>query len=137
MLDEVKLEYGNIFNYIEEESYKTYLYFNDKNYPIKVTSETCDLTKYTFMNDGSMWESNSMEYFFNLIDKKKSYNVVDIGAQSGSYSLYAKYLPKSTFYCFEPFPSTFNLLNDNIKLNNIKMWKHLILQYLINVDLQY
>ena len=120
ILDEVKLEYGNIFNYIEEESYKTYLYFNNKNYPIKVTSETCELTKYTFMNDGSIWESNSMEYFFSLIDKKKSYNVVDIGAQSGSYTLYAKYLPMSTFYSFEPFPSSFRLLNDNIKLNNIK-----------------
>ena len=35
------------------------------------------------------------------------------------YSLYAKYLPKSTFYSFEPFPETYKLLNDNLLLNNI------------------
>lgn len=44
---------------------------------------------------------------------------MDIGAQFGIYSLFAKYLPLSTFYAFEPFPATFELLNDNMTLNNI------------------
>ena len=33
--------------------------------------------------------------------------------------MYAKYLPNSTFYAFEPFFETFQELNNNIKLNNI------------------
>lgn len=98
---------------------KIYYYFEDLNYPIKVTNDTTKLTQYTFLEDGKMWESDSIKNFYNLIDNKGNYNIIDIGAQSGSYSLFAKYLPLSTFYSFEPFPTSFKLLNDNIKLNEI------------------
>lgn len=99
--------------------HKTYYYFEDLNYPIKVTNETTQLTKFTFLEDGKMWESESIKNFYNLIDNRCDYNIIDIGAQSGSYTLFAKYLPLSTFYAFEPFPESFKLLNDNIKLNEI------------------
>lgn len=96
-----------------------YYYFDDKEYPIQVSEETTIKTKYSFLEDGKMWEETSMKVFFDLIDKKKQYNIIDIGAQSGSYSLFAKYLPNSVFYAFEPFQQSFQLLKDNIKLNNI------------------
>lgn len=148
--------------------FKTYYYFNDENYPINVTQETCELTPHTFhkdelvmcegkslidffneipeltvrqddlmcegktltqffneisehifQQDGLMAENKSLYQFFNGIDKYKKVNIVDIGAQSGLYSLYAKYLPLATFYAFEPFPTSFKLLQDNLALNEI------------------
>ena len=96
-----------------------YYYFNDRNYPIRVTENTLQITPYTFQQNGQLWEQPSLFQFFSNIDNQTPYNIVDIGAQSGLYSLFAKYLPLSTFYAFEPFPATFELLNDNITLNNI------------------
>jgi FkbM family methyltransferase len=87
--------------------------------PIEVTEETCKITPYTFLTDGKLWENSSLVQFFSQISSNTAYNIVDIGAQSGLYSLYAKYLPMATFYSFEPFPPTFKLLNDNIELNGI------------------
>jgi FkbM family methyltransferase len=98
----------------------TYYYFNDTNYPIQVTERSVEITPYTFMRDGILWENSALSQFYSQISKNEKYNIVDIGAQSGLYSLYAKYLPESTFYAFEPFPTTFKLLNDNIQLNGIE-----------------
>ena len=97
---------------------KQYYYFNSTNYPIVVTKNTVDITPYTFQKNGQMWENKSLYQFYSCIDSKP-YNIIDIGAQSGLYSLFAKYLPNSTFYSFEPFIDTFNCLNDNLKLNKI------------------
>jgi len=97
----------------------TYHYFNDSKYPINVTYETIMLTPYTFQLNGTLWENESISQFYNQINKESTFNIVDIGAQTGLYSLYAKYLPNSTFYSFEPFPETYRVLNDNIKLNNL------------------
>jgi FkbM family methyltransferase len=96
-----------------------YYYFKDKNYPIYVSNDTLKLTSHTFLNNQEMWEESSIKYFYSKISREKSYNIIDIGAQSGLYTLFAKYLPNSNFYAFEPFKPTFNILNDNILLNNI------------------
>lgn len=98
---------------------KQYNYFKDINYPISISDETCKLTPYTFLDNNTMWEEDSIKYFFDMIPKNKAVNIIDIGAQSGLYSLYAKYLPIATFFSFEPFKKTFDLLNENIILNNI------------------
>jgi FkbM family methyltransferase len=45
--------------------------------------------------------------------------VIDVGANVGLYSLYAKFLQNTNFYSFEPFKKTFDVLNKNIELNNI------------------
>jgi FkbM family methyltransferase len=99
-------------------SYEYYYSIKDKNYPILITKKTLDVTPYTFQRNGQIWETTSIQQFFSCVDNKP-YNIIDIGAQSGLYSLFAKYLPNSTFYSFEPFIDTFNCLNDNLKLNNI------------------
>ena len=97
----------------------TFYYFNDEKYKIVVSDETLQLTPYTFMQNNQLWENDSINYFYKQMLPTEKYNIIDIGAQSGLYSLYAKYLPLSTFYSFEPFTPTFNLLNQNIELNNI------------------
>ena len=98
---------------------KTFYYFNDPEYPILISSETSHRAPHTFLSNGHMWENLSLQQFFGGIDKTTNYNIVDIGAQVGLYTLFAKYLPESTFYSFEPFSITYNLLNENVKLNNL------------------
>ncbi len=71
------------------------------------------------MSNGELYENDSIKQFYSQIDKDNHYNKIDIGAQSGLYSLYAKYLPKCTFYSFEPFTPTYELLIENLKLNEI------------------
>lgn len=96
-------------------------YYNHKRktYPILVTDETLVVTPNTFMNNKPVWEEESIRYFYGNIPTDKSVNIIDIGAQSGLYTLYAKYLPKSRFYAFEPFPRSYKVLLDNIRLNRI------------------
>lgn len=96
-----------------------FYYFNNTNYPILVTDKTRIITPHTFLPNNTLWENNSIYQFFSNI-KNEEVNILDIGAQSGLYSLFSKFLPKTTFFSFEPFLETFNLLNDNLMLNNIK-----------------
>ena len=96
-----------------------YNYFNDINLPIIVNQDTINETPYSFQSDGTMWENNSIYNFFKLISPNDDLNIIDIGAQTGLYSLYAKYLPKCKFYSFEPFITTYNILNQNLILNDI------------------
>jgi len=96
-----------------------YMFDYTKNENILVTSKTVDYGNSSFKKNTVIWEKESLNYFFNLIDKNKKVNIIDIGANVGLYSLYAKHLPNSQFYSYEPFKFTYNLLNDNIKLNNI------------------
>lgn len=94
-------------------------FYNKK--PILVTEETLVNTPVTFSRNGYYFEPRSIAYFFNIAHEKNTHiNIIDIGAQSGLYTLYAKYIPNSTFYSFEPNPETFKLLEDNCKLNNIE-----------------
>jgi len=96
-------------------------YYNHRNpdYSISVTNETLIRTPHTFERDKPIWEESSVNYFYDNVPIDKKVNIVDIGAQSGLYTLYSKYLPISQFYSFEPFPNSYKLLNDNIVLNGI------------------
>lgn len=86
-----------------------------------VTPDTINFTPYTFDRYNGIWEKESIEYFFNRVELSNisQPTIIDIGAQSGLYSLYAKFLPNSVFYSYEPLPLTYNLLKDNIELNSI------------------
>jgi len=63
------------------------------------------------------WESNSTKLWGELC--KKSNVIVDVGANTGLYSLIAKTInPASSVYAFEPVQRVFNKLEKNILLNN-------------------
>ena len=96
-------------------------YYNHKNvnFPVSVTEETLRVTPHSFFKNETTWEESSIYYFYDSVPVDKKATILDIGAQSGLYTLYAKHLPKCKFYAFEPFPDTYKLLNDNISLNNI------------------
>lgn len=96
-------------------------YYNHRNpkCSITVTDETLKITPHTFQKNRPMWEEESINYFYDNVPLDKPVNILDIGAQTGLYTLYAKYLPKSQFYSFEPFSDTYKVLNDNLALNGI------------------
>jgi len=49
------------------------------------------------------------------------WTVIDIGAGIGDFSIYVAYgKPKTTIFAYEPFIESFELLNENLRLNNIK-----------------
>jgi hypothetical protein len=59
-----------------------YHYFKDAKYPILISEETCKLTPHTFMQNNTMWEEDSIKYFYHNIpvfatarkkDKLKTY----------------------------------------------------------------
>ena len=94
------------------------------NYPngkqITVTQETVKLTPHTFNPKQGIWEKDAIKLFFSYIQNDAHKVIIDVGAQTGLYSLYAKFLPNCQFHAFEPFKPSFDQLNLNLNLNNIK-----------------
>jgi FkbM family methyltransferase len=91
--------------------------------PFFVTKETVEKTPHTFNLSRGIWEPMAIRYFYNLVAQKhnnKDAVIVDVGAQSGLFSLYAKFLPECKFLAFEPFEDSYNLLVENAKINDIK-----------------
>lgn len=63
------------------------------------------------------WEKESIKLWINLCESSEY--IIDIGANSGVYSLIAKAVnPNSKVYAFEPLTRVCGKLKDNIKLNN-------------------
>ena len=60
-----------------------------------------------------------IQFFYNLINADNNYNIVDVGAQNGTFTLLAKYVPNSTVYAFEPCEMVYDDLVDNVKLNKL------------------
>tara|TARA_B100000686_G_C16775162_1_gene967921 strand:+ start:1009 stop:1782 length:774 start_codon:yes stop_codon:yes gene_type:complete len=61
------------------------------------------------------------EYYANNFEIKDDDDVIDIGAHIGLFALYASQFCKNgRIFCFEPIEENYNLLLENIKLNDIK-----------------
>lgn len=86
---------------------------------IEISKESIAIAPGTCLKNGVFWESGSIIKFFSFIDPNCKVNIVDIGAQIGSYTLYAKFLPHATFYAFEPFKQSYECLVQNVILNGI------------------
>jgi FkbM family methyltransferase len=96
----------------------SYIYPFNKS--LSVTSQTTHLTPHTFPN-GRIWEFDEIQYFYQKVfdSKKEKLVIVDIGAQTGLYSLFAKYVDNATFYSYEPYTPCYDELNRNLELNGI------------------
>lgn len=63
------------------------------------------------------WERESLKLWIKLCESSDV--IIDIGANTGIYSLIAKAIsPRSKVYAFEPVARVFKKLNDNIGLNS-------------------
>jgi len=68
----------------------------------------------------SVWEWDAIKFFMERLAKTPNAIVLDVGAQQGLYSLLAKIYPETIWHCFEPYKFSYELLNSNLKHNDIK-----------------
>ena len=72
-------------------------------------------------NNGTVWDKPLIEVFYKeLKESNGSFVFLDIGAQTGSFTLLSKYFPNSQWYAFEPIVEATNELKKNLLLNEIK-----------------
>jgi tRNA G46 methylase TrmB len=71
--------------------------------------------------EGHVWDKALIEKFYSVLkDQNDFFVVLDIGAQTGSFTLLAKYFPNSKWYAFEPINEAVDELKANLILNDIK-----------------
>ncbi|MDR3645992.1 MAG: FkbM family methyltransferase [Candidatus Babeliales bacterium] len=70
-------------------------------------------------SNGNVWDKELIQKFYSLLPVDNSFVVIDIGAQTGSFTLLSKYFPKSIWYAFEPIYEAANALKENLVLNGI------------------
>lgn len=97
--------------YLKGEADKKYNFRLKNGLDITVNKKAGDLTTLfeIFVNE---------DYNYNN-EVKRDLKILDIGANVGYFSLYIslKY-PRSSIFSFEPFPATYERLQENLKLNN-------------------
>jgi len=72
-------------------------------------------------NQGVVWEKPLINTFYSLMAQKKgTFVVLDIGAQTGCFTLLSKFLPSSQWYAFEPIQEAVDILNLNLVANEIE-----------------
>jgi FkbM family methyltransferase len=85
--------------------------------PFKMkTNPTSAVTKFLFWDDVEGFEYSSVRVFLDLAKSSKVF--FDIGANIGYYSLLASSINnKIVVHAFEPMPSIYDFLLDNVRLN--------------------
>lgn len=73
---------------------------------------------HTWVN-GKVWDKPLIKKFYSLLPQNEFFVVLDLGAQTGSFSLLAKYFPNSQWYSFEPIEEAANTLKKNLLINDI------------------
>lgn len=68
---------------------------------------------------GRVWEKDLIQKFYALLPKDTFFVAIDLGAQTGCFSLLAKYFPNSQWYAFDPLAEAAITLQENLRLNNI------------------
>ncbi len=68
---------------------------------------------------GHVWEKHLIQKFYSLLPVNEFFVALDLGAQTGCFSLLAKYFPNSVWYSFEPIEEAAATLKENLLLNNI------------------
>lgn len=70
---------------------------------------------------GRVYELGLVESFFNrMMEVSDTPVFLDIGANTGSFSLLPTFNKKVSCYSFEPNPKTYSILKENIVLNDIE-----------------
>ena len=90
---------------------------------VYVTRETTVRNPYTWTADGRAYESSSIEYVYRKLEERArargSARLLDVGAQSGLYALYARHFDGVVVDAYEPFAESYACLVDNIALNGV------------------
>jgi len=94
---------------------KEYVVFETKNgLKIKIRVNSTDLMALTHV-----WIIQ--EYYKENFTIKSNDTIIDVGAHIGLFALFAsQFCKKGKIFCFEPIKENYELLLENIKLNNIE-----------------
>lgn len=101
---------------------KFYSYVNGKT--VIIGNRSLEKNKFTWENSG-IYQFDLIEKFSSYI--KEDFTILDIGAQSGCFSLLAKQYPNTIWHSFEPDLVNYNLLLENLTLNcvnNVISYNH-------------
>lgn len=127
-IDEMYMQHALLFDYskfikntnisaIELVDDKVIMTFRDSGVRFICIENDKRLAPLDTLNFGS-YEIEELYMQLNLMDDR--INVFDVGANLGWYALHvAKAKPSSNVFSFEPVPSTYKYLNDNIALNGL------------------
>lgn len=102
------------YKYANTKLLSIYYYINDSYIP--VTKETSEKNWGTWGD--YLYELNVVQKFASFINNDSV--VLDVGAQSGAFSITSKFYPDTKWHCFEPDSCNRSLLIDNLRLNDIK-----------------
>lgn len=92
-------------------------YINNKQ--IILSEKSKSYNNHTWDYDGGVYQLDAIEFFYSKIINENDFCILDIGSQSGSYTLLSKFCEKTVWYSFEPDPKSFDCLLENLKLNKI------------------
>ena len=89
-----------------------------KNTSVKLSDECRNIMGSS--RDGQIYELGMVEAFYNRM-KARNPNAIylDIGANTGSYALLPLIDENITCYAFEPNPKSFDVLTENVSINNL------------------
>jgi FkbM family methyltransferase len=74
--------------------------------------------------DNTVWELNVIQKFVDQI--QDNFVILDLGTQTGSFSVAAKYFPNTQWHSFEPDPYSYNILVKNLlfnEINNVSLYE--------------
>jgi len=86
-------------------------------------SERCGATWIQTEKQNRVWDQKTIEKFYHVMQKNGSnsdFVVFDIGAQTGCFTLLAKFFPHSKWYAFEPIKEASHELQRNLAKNRIQ-----------------
>ncbi len=73
----------------------------------------------TWVN-GIVWDKPLIQRFYSILkEHNRPFTIIDVGAQTGCFSLLAKYFPDSQWYAFEPLQEASEVLRTNLSINEI------------------
>ena len=93
---------------------------------IDISDETLVVNRNTWENhQGGVYESDSIRYVYQRLadaarGRRRRARLVDIGAQSGLYALYARHFGSVEVDAYEPFAPSYRCLVQNIALNRVQ-----------------
>jgi FkbM family methyltransferase len=109
----------------------SFVYPNGRS--VVVTDGTLDVNRFTWEGyQSKVYESDSIKYVYEkLAAIPGQRTLLDVGAQSGLYALYARHFQGIRVDAYEPFPPSYKCLVDNITLNGAG---HCVFPYSIAVS---
>lgn len=133
-LNQFGYEKQDLYDLINELEYEIFWTDGDENIFIRnierisfsyINNNSITLTKDALKENSATWLSNGSIADIDLIKKfishiEDGFNILDIGAQSGCFSLAAKFYPNTSWHSFEPDYWNRRILTTNINLNSIK-----------------